>query len=118
MSDVVFTRIISEADFPADGKLAAAVNGWTVLVAKVDGAWHAYNDRCPHAASQLSPGRIRRGAILCPLHGAMFSLTTGSCVGGVYRDLRRFEVRVEDGHIAVAVPTTPPGMEDIAIKAG
>ena len=116
MSETVFTPLIAETDFPADGKCAVSVNGWNVLLAKIDGAYQAFNDRCPHAASMLSPGRIRRGHIMCPLHGAMFSLTSGACAGGGYKDLRRFEVRVEDGKIAVAVPREAPGMEDLAVK--
>jgi len=116
MSENVFVPVIAEADFPADGKFAATVNGWNILVARADGAYHAYNDRCPHAASLLSPGRIRRGHILCPLHGAMFSLATGACAGGPYESLRRFRVRVEAGQIAVAVPDDAPGMADLAIK--
>ena len=118
MNETVFTPIIAEAEFPQDGKFAASINGWNVLLAKVDGVYHAFNDRCPHAASMLSPGRIRRGHIMCPLHGAMFNLSTGVCAGGGYKDLRRFDVRLDDRQIAVAVPTTTPGMADLAIAAG
>ena len=117
MSETEFTPLIAEADFPADDKFAASAGGWNILLAKIDGAYHAFNDRCPHAASMLSPGRIRRGHIMCPLHGAMFSLATGACAGGGYKDLRRFDVKVQDGQVAVAVPAIAPGMEDLAIKA-
>ncbi len=117
MNEAVFTPIVAEADFPQDGKFATSVSGWNVLLTKVDGVYHAFNDRCPHAASMLSTGRIRRGHIMCPLHGAMFSLVTGVCAGGGYKDLRRFDVRIEHRHVAVAVPPTTPGMDDLAIKA-
>lgn len=117
MSDS-FHDVGAEADFPEDGKLVASIGGWRVLVCKVDGKYHALNDRCSHAASPLSGGRIRRGTVMCPLHGARFDIATGACLGAAYPRLRQFALRVEAGRIAVAVPDTPPGMEDIAIRIG
>lgn len=111
-----FVTVVAEADFPEDGKFAATLNGWHVLVARTDDGFHAYNDRCPHAASALSGGRVRRGAIMCPLHGARFDLTSGQCIGGTYPALRRFEVRVHDGQVEVALPATPPNMEDLPVR--
>ena len=113
----VFHDVIGVADFPADGKFVVAIGGWTVLVCQVDGAFYAVNDRCSHAASPLSGGRIRRGTVMCPLHGARFELATGNCVGAAYPRLRQFALQVTDGRIAVAVPDGPPGMEDIAVRA-
>lgn len=114
MSD--YTPVAGEGEVPDDGKFAAVVKGWHVLIAKIDGTYHAYNDRCPHAASPLSTGRLRRGAIMCPLHGARFDLATGNCAGGPYPPLRRFDLRVIDGRIEVAVPDTVPGMEDLPVR--
>ena len=49
---------------------AHAVDRWLVVVARCAGKLMAFNDRCPHQATRLSTGRIRKGAIMCPLHGA------------------------------------------------
>lgn len=111
-----FVPVIAEVDFPEDGKFAATLNGWHVLVARLEGGFSAFNDRCPHAASPLSGGRVRRGAIMCPLHGARFDLGTGQCVGGPYAPLRQFEARVRDGQVEVALPSEAPGMEDLPVR--
>lgn len=111
-----FHSVIAEADFPEDGKVATQINDWYVLLAKIDGHYHAVNDRCTHAASFLSTGRIRRGAVMCPLHGARFELASGRCMGGAYKDLRTFAVRVVDGQVEVAVPDAKPGMEELPIQ--
>lgn len=105
-------QLIAESEFPETGKLAAKAGDWHVLVAKTDKGLFAVNDRCTHQAALLSGGRIRRGAIMCPLHGARFEVETGRCIGGAYRDLRNFEVRVTDGTIEVRVPDEPPGMDE------
>ncbi|MDT0575976.1 Rieske (2Fe-2S) protein [Croceicoccus sp. F390] len=110
--------LVLEADFPADGKLAATVGGWHVLVARTEDGFHAVNDRCTHQASPLSGGRIRRDAIICPLHGARFEMKTGKCIGSAYADLRVFAVRVEKGMIALSIPDTPPGMDELPVITG
>jgi anthranilate 1,2-dioxygenase ferredoxin component len=105
--------LIAESAFPAEGKLATILGGWHVLVAREDGEYRAVNDRCTHQASLLSTGKIRRGAVMCPLHGARFELASGRCLGAAYGTLRTFPVRIENGMIEVAVPDTPPGLEDL-----
>ena len=102
--------VMPEAEFPAEGKLAVRLGGWHVLVLRADdGTYRAVNDRCTHQAALLSPGRVRRGAVMCPLHGARFDVLTGKCLGGAYPDLRTFAVRVEAGRIEVEMPDAPPG---------
>jgi len=107
--------LIDAAEFPAEGKLAARIAGWFVLVAHDDDGWHAVNDRCTHQAALLSKGRIRRGAIMCPLHGARFEVATGACIGGAYPGLRTFPVRVVDGRVEVCVPDAAPGIEEVPV---
>ncbi|HZU63938.1 MAG TPA: Rieske (2Fe-2S) protein [Novosphingobium sp.] len=114
MSDI-WHPLIAEADFPEGGKLATKVGGWHVLVALTDDGLHAVNDRCTHQAALLSSGRIRRGAVMCPLHGARYEMATGRCIGGAYKDLRPFPVRVEGGMIEVAVPEAPPTMDELPV---
>lgn len=107
--------LIAADEFPEEGKISGKVAGWYVLVAKTEDGLHAVNDRCTHQAALISTGRIRRGAVMCPLHGARFEVATGRCIGGAYRDLRTFPVRVENGQIEVCVPDTPPGMEELPL---
>ena len=115
MSDT-WHSLIPEADFPAEGKVATKAGGWHVLLARTDDGFFAVNDRCTHQAALLSTGRIRRGAIMCPLHGARFEMATGRCIGGAYRDLRQFPVRVENGRIEVCVPDKQPGMDELPLQ--
>ena len=109
--------LVAEGEFPAEGKLAAKVNGWHVLAARVDDTLVAVNDRCTHQAALLSGGRVRRGAVMCPLHGARFDLASGKCLGAAYRPLRTFAVRTTDGMIEVCVPDSPPGIDELPIGA-
>lgn len=106
-------EVMAEGDFPTDGKHAAVVDGWHVLIVRSDGGYHAVNDRCTHMASPLSTGRVRRGGVFCPLHGARFDLASGRCVGGAYKDLQVFAVRVTAGLIEINLPSHPPTLADL-----
>ena len=106
-------RLIAEDEFPAEGKVATLIAGWHVLVARDENGLHAVNDRCTHQAAKLSGGRIRRGTLMCPLHGARFDLATGKCLGATYGDLRRFGLRITDGMIEVEIPNKAPGIDEV-----
>ena len=109
-------HVIAESDFPDTGKLATKIAGWYVLIARTDDGLHAVNDRCTHQASLLSAGRIRRGAIMCPLHGARFEVDTGKCIGGAYGDLRVFPLRIAGGAVEVALPDHAPGISELPVQ--
>ena len=90
-----------------------AVDGWQVVVARNGGKLVAFSDRCPHQATRLSTGRIRKGTIICSLHGARFNLVDGGCIGGAYGDMRLFPCREVAGAVEVMVPDTPPTAADL-----
>lgn len=107
-----YHQLLPDAELASGQAQAFIVNGWPVLVARSDDQLHAVINRCTHASATLDEGRIRRGAITCPLHGARFDLASGKCLGGAnYRPLKLFPVRVVDGMIEVAVPNEAPGAE-------
>tara|TARA_R110002072_G_scaffold4174_5_gene29512 strand:+ start:14602 stop:15987 length:1386 start_codon:yes stop_codon:yes gene_type:complete len=49
-----------------------------VLFRDLDGAIHAFEDRCPHRLARLSDGRLRDGQIECLYHGWRFD-SEGAC---------------------------------------
>lgn len=100
--------LCSETDFPEEGKLAAQIDGWSLLVIRTEQGLNALIDRCTHQAALLSPGRVRRGIVMCPLHGARFEVASGKCVGAAYQDLRRFNLRI----VEVAIPGHPPAFHE------
>jgi nitrite reductase/ring-hydroxylating ferredoxin subunit len=95
---------------------AATVGGWSVLVARVGADLLAVVDCCSHQATRLSRGRIRGGAVMCPLHGARFDLATGKNIGGGYRNLRTFPAREGAAGIEVCVPDTPPRFGEVPVE--
>lgn len=116
--DSVTHDVMADDDL-ADGACRVVTAGpWSVVVARVAGAFHAINNRCSHAASPLDGGRMRGGMIACPLHGARFDLVTGRCVGAAYPAIRTFPVRVEDGRVLIEVPSRAPDMSEVPVRRG
>src|SRR3546814_194848 len=101
-------KVARASDLRIGQSRAAIVGGWPVLVCMLEDGPRAVIDRCPHAASDLASGRVKRNRVVCPLHGAMFDLTDGKCVAGPYPALKLFATQVVDGWIEVMVPTDPP----------
>ena len=65
-----------------------------ILIANVNGKFHAINDRCAHTNARLSRGSLRGNIVTCPLHAAQFDVTTGRklaepTVGGHVPDMNK-----------------------------
>jgi len=56
---------------------AVAVAGRSVLVCNALGDFYALENRCPHAATPLSSGRLRGFVLECPLHGGKLDVRDG-----------------------------------------
>lgn len=113
-----YHRVMPAADLADQQSAAHIVNDWPVLLARQGDALFAVINRCTHASAALDGGRVRRGAVICPLHGARFQLATGQCLGGMnYRPLKTFPLRLSgDGWIEVAVPDEKPGPEHLPVR--
>ena len=80
------------------------MDGYRVRITRVNGTLYAFEDRCTHDDSPFDDATIEDCEIICPRHGARFSLRTGEALSPpAYEPLRIFEVRETDGRIEVRV---------------
>lgn len=112
MTDNAIT--VCRTDELALGKMRwVSVNGDRVLLANIDGEFHAIADRCGHQFAALSRGRLNGFEVECPLHFATFDVRTGKCTGGPEsRDVPCYRVKVVGEEIRI-VPRKPatPGLQ-------
>jgi 3-phenylpropionate/trans-cinnamate dioxygenase ferredoxin component len=100
MSDWV--DIGSTTELESTSRLEGEVDGFRVRVARVSGRLYAFEDRCTHDDSPFEDAPIEDCEIICPRHGARFSLQSGEALSPpAYEPLRIFEVRENDGRIQV-----------------
>lgn len=60
---------------------AVDLEGHEILVARIDGNYHAVSRRCTHMAENLCQGTLDGRIVTCPRHGARFDVTSGKAVG-------------------------------------
>jgi nitrite reductase (NADH) small subunit len=90
------------AEVPEATPLAVRANDTlTLVVCKLEGAWYAFEGKCPHRGAPLAEGTISGELIICPLHHFKFNLKTGRCVMPKHLKLRSFPVREEAGELKI-----------------
>jgi toluene monooxygenase system ferredoxin subunit len=82
--------------------VAVRVGGADVLVVNLgNGELRAYDNRCPHAGSRLSEGRLDAATLRCRAHHWEFDVQTGAGKNPRSCQLRQYAVRVEGGIVQV-----------------
>jgi 3-phenylpropionate/trans-cinnamate dioxygenase ferredoxin subunit len=78
------------------------VDGVQVAVFNLDGAFYAIEDMCTHDGGILTGGAVEGDVIICPRHGARFSIRTGEVLAPpAYEDVPTYPVRVTEGTVQV-----------------
>ncbi|WP_412060865.1 FAD-dependent oxidoreductase [Rubrivirga sp. IMCC45206] len=100
-----FVRVASIHDL-ADGEMRQVdADGTAVLLARVDGTFHACTAFCTHYGAPLADGVLDGTTVVCPWHHAAFDVASGAlCQPPALDALRRFPVRVDGDDVLVAAP--------------
>ncbi len=64
-------------DVPPGGLMAVEAGGKGIVLANVDGKIYAIARRCGHMNAPLEKGTLAGNILTCPMHGALFDVTTG-----------------------------------------
>jgi 3-phenylpropionate/trans-cinnamate dioxygenase ferredoxin subunit len=126
-------------DAPGPGEVRVVeLRGHSIGVYRVDGAFYALANRCPHRGAPLcSAGRVVRGIELCdgaatqgatpalvrcPWHKWDFEIATGRCRVHARMQARRYRVDVQENDLVITlahprdgaprVPEVPPADEE------
>jgi 3-phenylpropionate/trans-cinnamate dioxygenase ferredoxin component len=84
-----------------DGEMKIVCDG-QVVVANVDGRFHAFGNICPHAEGPLGEGFLDGLTVECPWHNGQWDIATGKGLTALATaDIPVFEVRVVDGNVEV-----------------
>jgi 3-phenylpropionate/trans-cinnamate dioxygenase ferredoxin subunit len=106
-----YTQVCNADDVVEGASKVVDVNGKSVLLAKLGGDFYAIDNICSHDGGDLGEGElVDDGQVECPRHGARFDIRTGEAtrmpapVG-----VDRYDVKVEDGSVYVAVSQEQAG---------
>ena len=97
-----WVEVARVVDFPPGTVRTVEVEGTQIAVFNLNGQYYAIEDVCSHQAETLSDGAVEGGEIVCPRHGARFSIVTGAALSPpAYEPVASFPVRVDDGIVKV-----------------
>ncbi|HEX7044756.1 MAG TPA: non-heme iron oxygenase ferredoxin subunit [Burkholderiales bacterium] len=100
MSDWIDVAAVEE--LPPGTHRVVEIDGAFVAVFNLDGNYHAIEDVCTHDGGTLSGGSVEGDEIVCPRHGARFSIRTGAVLAPpAYESVHAFPVRVHAGRVQV-----------------
>ncbi len=100
MSDWV--DVASTDQFTPGSHKVVDVDGVEVAVFNIGGEFLAIEDICTHDGGQLACGEVEGDVIVCPRHGAKFSLRTGEVLAPpAYEPVAALPVRVENNMVQV-----------------
>ena len=108
MAEGQFVKVATVGEVSPGDMKPVEVGEDQILLCNVDGQVYAIDDICTHSYASLSEGDLDGDEVICPLHGALFSVVTGAVITPPADEpLRTFEVRVDGDDILVG-PEKPP----------
>jgi 3-phenylpropionate/trans-cinnamate dioxygenase ferredoxin subunit len=88
---------------PGEAKLVEA-DGREIALFNCDGEYFALDNDCTHIGGPLCEGEITGDRVVCPWHGAEFSIRTGEVFGPpADENVNSYRVRVEGGRILIEI---------------
>lgn len=83
---------------------AVTIDDVKIGIFQQEDQYFAIENVCPHAYALLTEGFIEDGTVECPLHEAIFNITTGVLESGPgCRNLCTYPLKVEEGSIFVSL---------------
>ena len=90
--------------FPAEilggDRAVVAAGDREIVVLRVGGELHAFDNACPHEGNPLFDGEVLGDVLECAYHGWRFDLGTGACLVGD-EPARRYSVELVGSEIRI-----------------
>jgi nitrite reductase/ring-hydroxylating ferredoxin subunit/uncharacterized membrane protein len=97
-----WTSVAALADLQDGKPLRVEADGTPVMLLRQGDHIRAVGATCPHFSGPLDEGTIDGDTVTCPWHRSVFSLTDGALIHGpAMMPIAAYEVRVEDGQVAI-----------------
>ena len=102
-----FISVKKLEDLPSGSCLSIDLENRGIALFNLEGEVHALDNTCPHAGGPLGEGTVEGDEIACPWHGWKFHIPTGTCRKNPSPswNVQRYDVRIIDGIIQVALPS-------------
>lgn len=95
-------RVAATSDVPEGEVRVVECGDRSLAVSNIDGELFAIDNKCTHDNGPLGEGRLQRGRIICPRHGAAFDAKTGKVLSlPAVRSVNAYRVITEGDDIVI-----------------
>ncbi|MCB0595717.1 MAG: FAD-dependent oxidoreductase [Lewinellaceae bacterium] len=102
-------KVVKVSDLQNGEMKQAKVGDTDILIAKVEGKFHALYAKCTHYGAPLADGILNGRRLVCPWHHACFDVKTGRHLEACGMDgLPTYDLRIEGEDVIVRVPDGSP----------
>lgn len=96
------TPVASIADVPEGEVRVVQCGERSLAVSNINGELYAIDNLCTHDNGPLGEGRLSRGRVICPRHGAAFDAKTGKVLSlPAVRSVSSYAVTVEGDEVYI-----------------
>lgn len=100
-----FVKVGKVSDIPAGRPETFEVDDRHIAVYRLDDGYYAIEDICTHDGGPLAEGEVDDDVVICPRHGARFSIRTGAVLSfPAITPVESYPVRVEGDDLLVGLP--------------
>ena len=92
-------------EVPPGKPLAVRVSdALTLAVCERDGAYYAFDNKCPHKGAPLADGQLSGELVICPHHHFKFNVKTGRCMMPRHLRMKTYSVTREGELLKIELP--------------
>jgi 3-phenylpropionate/trans-cinnamate dioxygenase ferredoxin subunit len=100
-----FVKVGQVAEVPPGGRETFDVDGRHIAVFRLKDGFYAIEDICTHDGGPLAEGEVEDDVVVCPRHGARFSIKTGAALSlPAFVPVESFPVRVDGDDLLIGIP--------------
>jgi 3-phenylpropionate/trans-cinnamate dioxygenase ferredoxin component len=92
-----WVRVGNISEIKEGSPISLIIDGTSIVVFKIKEEFFAIENICTHDGGELIGGCIDHDQIICPRHGARFSIKTGEALTApAYEPIATFPLRIEN----------------------
>ncbi|MGH7681187.1 MAG: Rieske (2Fe-2S) protein [Candidatus Eiseniibacteriota bacterium] len=100
-----YVRVGRVKDVPEGRPEVFDVEDRKIAVYRLEDGFHAIDDICTHDGGPLADGEVDGDQVICPRHGARFSIKTGAALTfPAITPVESYPVRVEGEELLIGIP--------------
>lgn len=98
-----YKKVASRAEIPADSGKTIELDGKSLAVFNIGGAFYAIDNTCLHKGGPLGEGVVDGSEVTCPWHGWVYDIKTGANTNDPEIKVKVYPVKMEGEDILVSI---------------